>query len=211
MTPTHHPDSDALLAYAAGTTSEWLSLVIACHLTYCPHCRDEVAWCEEVGGALLDKLERVNGGVAGKGALPSRPRAETSRLSMPDARLPRPLGAYFTESTPKWLFLAPGVRNIPLSIDANGRVLRVVEFRPGYVIPEHSHSGGETLVIFRGSLKDSRDHAVYARGDVCRSESGSMHVQTIGAEEPCVSLVVNEGPLVPTSLFGRILQKLTGI
>ncbi|MGL1147904.1 zf-HC2 domain-containing protein, partial [Vibrio parahaemolyticus] len=52
----HHPSNSLLLDYAAGTLDEASSLLIATHLTLCPHCRREVAAAEAIGGSLLDDL-----------------------------------------------------------------------------------------------------------------------------------------------------------
>ena len=55
MTPTHHPADELLVEYAAGETAEAVSLVIACHATLCPPCRQRLAELEVVGGALLEQ------------------------------------------------------------------------------------------------------------------------------------------------------------
>lgn len=215
MMPRHHPDPEELLSYSAGSTPEWLSLVIACHLTYCSKCRRELELCEDIGGSLLDALGSESAGGGDIEAVLRSPRGDTPEarqaMTMPDARLPRPLARYFADAKPRWRFLAPGVRHMPLTLSVGGSTLKVVQFRPGYVIPEHSHRGGETLVIFHGSIDDSRTGNEFGRGDLCRSEIGSAHVQHVSADEPCIALVVNEAPLVPKSLWGRILKRLAGV
>lgn len=50
----HHIDDADLLAYASGSTSELLSLLIATHLTLCKQCRETVSLLEAVGGRIFD-------------------------------------------------------------------------------------------------------------------------------------------------------------
>ncbi|MBA3326136.1 MAG: zf-HC2 domain-containing protein [Rhodobacteraceae bacterium] len=48
-----HATPELLTAYADGSLSEGLSLLVASHLTFCPACRRRVARLEALGGALL--------------------------------------------------------------------------------------------------------------------------------------------------------------
>src|SRR5271168_2882356 len=54
MTIVHHPSDETLTAFASGTLDEARALVVATHISLCPHCRKSLAAFEEVGGALLD-------------------------------------------------------------------------------------------------------------------------------------------------------------
>ena len=77
----------------------------------------------------------------------------------------------------------------------------------GLEIPLHGHGGAEYSVIFTGSLVD--DEGRFARGDVSIRETGARHVQHVDEGEPCVALVINEGPLVPLTLKGKALDLLS--
>ena len=52
----HHPDTDILMDYAAGSLAEPMSLVMASHLSMCGTCRGYVDELEAVGGALLSDI-----------------------------------------------------------------------------------------------------------------------------------------------------------
>ena len=56
MTPTHLIPEDLLMAYAAGTAGEALSLLAACHLTLSPESRAQLQTLEAVGGELIAEL-----------------------------------------------------------------------------------------------------------------------------------------------------------
>ena len=55
MTVHHHPGSDLLLSYAAGSLAESWSIAIAAHLSHCPACRQDIELAEAVGGVLLQR------------------------------------------------------------------------------------------------------------------------------------------------------------
>ena len=53
MTITRHLDGATLMSFAAGSLPQALAAVAAAHVSMCARCRDEVAFLESVGGALL--------------------------------------------------------------------------------------------------------------------------------------------------------------
>jgi predicted ChrR family anti-sigma factor len=57
MNVTRHPSDAALAAFASGSLDEGRSLVLATHLSFCRTCREAVRTFEQVGGALLDRIE----------------------------------------------------------------------------------------------------------------------------------------------------------
>ena len=61
MTITHHLDDATILAYAAGTLGEALSVAAACHISMCPECRTAVRKAEALGGEILDDLQSLCG------------------------------------------------------------------------------------------------------------------------------------------------------
>ena len=57
MTINHHLDDATVMAYAAGTLGEALSVAAACHISMCPDCRRAVRKAEALGGEILDDLQ----------------------------------------------------------------------------------------------------------------------------------------------------------
>lgn len=214
MTPLHHPEEEELVGYASGTSPEWVSLVVACHLTFCAACRDDVALFDDVGGALLDSLGTGEGRSIGASArdVASRPRPDVApAVAMPVSGLPRPLAPYLPKESVAWRFLAPGLRHIPLDFSVGGVPARIIRFAPGFRIPEHAHQGLEMLLVFDGILHDSVTGEVFHKGDVSRREPGTTHAQWIDKSEPCTCLVVSAAPVLPSTLMGRILKAITGV
>jgi putative transcriptional regulator len=215
MTPVHHPDEEDLVGYASGTNPEWVSLVVACHLTYCAACRDDVELFDDLGGALLDSLDAREGGPlaarAGDVAARPRPPAVAASSATPVHGLPRPLGPYLPKDGTGFRFLAPGLRHIPLDFSVGGVPARVIRFAPGFKIPEHRHQGLEFLLVLDGMLHDTVTGDAFRKGDVSRREASTSHAQWIDKSEPCTCLVISAAPVVPSTLTGRILKAITGV
>jgi putative transcriptional regulator len=217
MTVLHHPEAEELVAYASGAAPEWLSLVIACHLTYCAECRAEVELLDDLGGVLLDRLEAdpeakplpvPNAAAKAQPPASLSPPPDAARASM--AGLPRPLNDYFVDE-PRWRFLAPGIQHIPLSFSVGGVPARVVRFKPGFTIPDHAHTDLEMVLVLDGELTDGVTKERFRTGDLSRREAGTAHSQHITGTDPCTCLVVTAGPIVPSTTWGKILKALTGV
>ena len=214
MNPSHHPDEEDLVGYASGTSPEWIALVVACHLTYCPGCRDEVALLDDVGGLLLESLDQPAHGALGVAArdITSRPKPETRTTEVVTVPgLPRPLAPYLPKARSGWRFLAPGLRHIPLNFSVGGVPARIIRFSPGFFIPEHRHQGLEMLLVLEGMLRDTVSGESFRKGDLSRRESGTCHAQSIGRDEHCTCLVVSAAPVLPSTWMGRLLKAVTGV
>lgn len=214
MMPSYHPEPEELLAYVSGAAEQWLATLIACHLTLCPACRDEVAMLDALGGALLEDTEDRVQVQAPRQHMRSAPPAAlpTREISNALARhVPRPLHPYMLEPQPRFRFLAPGLAHVPLTLMGGSRPLQLVRFKPGFVVPEHGHSGLEWLLILSGELYDRTTGQRYTRGDVSRREAADVHSQQIGRTEPCVAVFANLQPLIPHTLLGKVLSRIVGL
>ena len=219
-TPRHHPPDEALVAYATGSSADADALAYACHVSLCADCSRRLAGLEAVGGALLDAgpvepvpsdaldraLAALETPAAGDGEEPALPPGVP--LFLAPYRLPGPLARALAAlpRAPGWRYAAPGVRMIDLRARpaaAGATRVRLVAFKPGVTIPPHDHGGTEHIVVFTGAIEEGAQR--FGRGDLATRERGERHEQRIAAGEPCIALVVNEGPLVPLTLRGRLL------
>jgi putative transcriptional regulator len=220
--PAHHVPEDLLVEYALGLCAGPAALSVACHLSLCLICNGHRRELEALGGALLETvapvptrpgaLEQLLSQID---SLPTHPRSEPVPAVGPEAEsLLRAAGVppfvfpYLADpATAKWARLVPGVKRIDLRIGPPATVARLVALKPGLEIPLHDHGGTEFTVIFSGALSDEQGR--FGRGDISIREPGECHVQRVEASEVCVALVINQGPLVPLTWMGRVLQLIS--
>lgn len=198
-----------LAAYAAGTASEGVSLLVAAHATYCAACRAEIARLEALSAGLM----RADGAGAPPPALaavlarlddPAPPAAPAPAVAH-DPVLPRPVveavGATLGEI--RWRFLMPGVSRceIPSADDEQVSLLRV---RPGCGVPAHTHTGHEATLVLCGAL-DDRDRR-FGPGDVALAGADDDHHPRAAPGADCICLAVIAGGLRFTGRFGRALN-----
>jgi putative transcriptional regulator len=70
--------------------------------------------------------------------------------------------------------------------------------RPGTRTIAHRHLGDELILVLQGRLQDGR--GTYGPGEICRSRTGSSHVEEVLPGEDCICYVVYYGghePLDP--------------
>jgi len=218
MTPTHHPSDALLIGYAAGTTGESEALALSLHLTFCAACRDRVRAAEAMGGYLLeqseaaplqdhalqDVLARLDDDAEEAEALP----AVVAPATLP--ALPAPIARYATDAlrTTGWRWVAPGIQQLALATRGTARA-RLIRFKPGTVLPDHSHSGQELTVVLSGSYSDTQGH--FACGDMAELDGSVDHRPQVDSDEDCVALIVTDAPLQFRGLVARLAQIWTGI
>ncbi len=208
-----HATSELLAAYAEGSLSEGMSLLVASHLTFCPACRSQVARFEALGGALLasesaleaPSLEAVLSRL--DTASPSAHAHATidPEQSLMPAALRAAAGAH--EEEIRWRFLLPGLSEHRLSgfPDEDVRLLRA---RPGTRILSHTHVGEEATLVLSGAMRDGE--RVFRRGDVALADHSDDHHPEIVGDEVCLCLIVLSGRMRFTGPIGRALNIFNG-
>lgn len=206
----HHPGEDVLLAYAAGSLSEPIALLVATHLTLCPDCRTEAGAYEALGGALLEDLPPA---AVGPDRLAETLRRldqeETASASAPtpaDPGLPQPLWDYVGGlDRLRWRWVMPGMRAADLGLGRHPVRTRLLRARAGLSIPRHGHAGTEATLVLAGGFTDEHGHC--RRGDVRFADETVIHRQKIDSDEDCLCLLVTDGPVRPTGLLGRLAAR----
>lgn len=225
--PRRHFSDDLLRGFAVGTASEGARLAIACHLAYCTVCREGAAAHEATLDALLGAP--AAGPPRQAAAAPLRARLMAELEALPDVpvpstppgsgrhasatlaadlqTLPLPLSKLLlSQGAAAWRTLVPGLRAIDLEIPSAWRA-RLVRFRPGLTIPLHDHGGPEHTVVFSGGLVDAGGHL--DRGDATTMFPGDSHTQRTESDQPCLALIISEGPPRPLTTRGRLLKWFT--
>jgi putative transcriptional regulator len=205
--PDHHLPDDVLLAYAGGVASEPHALLCAVHLTLCETCRTELAFLDEIGGVLLEAKPPVVEGAA--------PRAAERAFVPPDDDLPLPEGA---ETWPRplhpyvrglrWRWHSPGVRVLNTRLFLDEVPVRIYRLAPGQRVPLHTHRGTELSFVLSGGFVDLGEH--FGRGDIACRDADTAHDVVVDPDGECVTLAINEHPLVPLTWGGKIYAALFG-
>jgi len=216
--PAAHLPPDLLAAYASGDAPESDALVAACHLTFCAPCRAVVARHEAAEGASLEARASEPVGAQVWATLAEQLIAEPAPSSPPPSvavtfegwALPRPLAEALGAHPLRFKRLPRGVRTlaVPLGTASRsaGHRARLFLFPAGYRLPAHHHLGPEHAVVLAGGFTDAQGH--YGRGDVSTPAPGVRHAPRVDAEGPCLALVVNQGPVRPTSPWLRLWLRL---
>ncbi len=217
MNIRHHLDHATVLAYAAGTLGEALTVVAASHISWCPACRAAVRHAESMGGELMLGLDAATVSADCKTrTLNLLDRATLHRFPARAAvrgELPAPLLRVLA-GTPlrdlPWKRKAPGValHHVPLS-SADGGKLVLMRIAPGKAMPEHGHGGEELTLVLSGAYRDEIGR--FGPGDVADLDEDVEHRPVVEEGEDCYCAVAIEAPTRFKSLPARLMQPFIGI
>ncbi len=217
MNIRHHFDDATLMAYAAGTLPEGMALLVACHLHWCPACRDRVKHAEAVGGALLDSIEPKSMSANALDDILSRLDDEQPTVDVSPTQsvilpkdVPAPLHSYINTSLDNlpWKRLGYGVHHIDLNLGSKGTT-RLLKIAPGVSVPHHTHSGNELTLILRGSYSDEIGR--FSAGDVADLDGEIHHQPIVDTDQDCICLIATDSPLKFSGLMGRLVQPFIGL
>lgn len=216
--PNHHIPAELLLDYAAGSLSQPWSLVVACHLTLCPHCRRELAAIEAIGGRLLEQAApqplRSGGFAAIAGRLGEQEPAAAPLRSPPrnhppagDGLLPAPLRALLPDpDCIAWRWSGKGLQSCALKVSKpRGGMVSLLRVAPGAGLPVHTHGGDELTLVLSGGFTD--EQGAFRRGDVEYADGAVSHEPIAMAGEACICLAVTDAPLRFGGRFGWLLSQ----
>ncbi|MDA0239299.1 MAG: ChrR family anti-sigma-E factor [Proteobacteria bacterium] len=213
MSPRHHLNDEWLFSYAVGGTTEPTDVLIASHLTLCPHCRNIVREAEDIGGGLFSDLAPEPMGSDALSLVLSRLDAADSddsnavqTPSFDQGNLPQPILHYMDADveTVAWRWVAKGVWEHRLLQDRTGTTLRLYRIAPGTSLPEHGHRGQELTLILTGAYNDQFGR--FARGDIADLGIDAVHKPVTEKVEECIALAVNEAPIRLTGPVGRLVE-----
>ncbi|MDG4720658.1 MULTISPECIES: ChrR family anti-sigma-E factor [Thalassospira] len=234
MNIKHHPTDQTLMDYASGSLSQAMELLVATHMTVCPHCRDKVVEFETMGGAVLENADSMAMGDQSLDHVMAMLERETSNENivtekLPSLRrvavgesisgstmtsLPRPLADLLPEHVNSlddipWKTLAPGVKHFQLkAIESKGTV-RLLKIAPGISIPDHGHHGHEMTLLIKGSYIDEIGR--FRAGDVADLDDDVDHQPIADTAEECICLIATDAPMKFNGLLPKLLQPFFGI
>lgn len=207
------------MAYASGTLGEALSVVVACHVAWCPSCQRELRRHEETGGAIIEAIDSVpvneNCWQAVLSRIDSCCQDQGHRKTTGDTSgelslgLPRPLCRLLQRplETIPWRRVAPGVSvyKIDMGPGARGRLM-LMRIAGGKSLPRHGHKAGELTMVLRGAYQDEVGR--FAMGDIADLGNDVEHRPRIDSGSDCICLVGLERPWRFKAFFLRLVQPL---
>lgn len=221
MNIKHHLDEATLVSYAAGSMSQSMALVAACHLSMCPKCRERVQKSEAIGGMLLEGLEpatiddsSLNQVLAMLddeefGLEVAQPQSKTNKK--PSSDVPAPLADYIGDNLEniEWKCIVPGVycHDLPCKSERGG-VSRLLRIAPGKSMLPHTHDGNELTLVLKGSFSDEMGR--FTAGDIADLDSEIEHQPLVDSDEDCICLISTDAPLKFSTLLGKLVQPMTG-
>lgn len=220
MNIRHHPDDASLIAYAAGSMTEGLALVVAAHLELCLQCRARVREAQDLGGSLLDGLDAAPLDDGALAATLARIDAMTGTEMEPSpalrprtvAGLPATLSPWLPAGLDRvpWRTLVPGIRHFRFpGLDNGNGTVRLLAIAPGTALPHHGHGGSELTLVLRGSFADEIGR--FQAGDFADLDPSIQHQPVADTDTPCICLIATDARLRFTGVMGRLFQPLVGI
>lgn len=218
MNIRHHLDEASLLSYAAGSMSQGMALVTACHLAMCPDCRERARASEAIGGALMENLQpatvsddalaQVLAAIDNQDVPVDITPIVRAKPTVP-SEVPAPLADYIGDSFDdvEWKRIVPGVYYFDLPCQSGG-VSRLLRIAPGKAMLPHTHDGNELTLVLKGSFSDEVGR--FAAGDIADLDDQVEHQPLVDSREDCICLVATDAPLKFTTLLGRLMQPMTG-
>ncbi|BBB26777.1 ChrR family anti-sigma-E factor [Amphritea japonica] len=214
MNINHHLDDATLISYSAGALSQGMALVVATHISICAQCRQLAEANDALGGALLESLESET--VADTmlanllSQLDDTPQEVVTLAPVKhDPEIPAPLSDYIEGSLDQleWKRIVPGVAYYDMPWEGRG-VSRLLRIAPGKSMLAHTHDGNELTMVLRGSFSDEIGR--FCRGDVADLDDQIEHQPLVDSDEDCICLIATDAPLRFTTLFGKLVQPITG-
>jgi putative transcriptional regulator len=214
MSVTHHPGDELLWAHAGGTGSLAQSLLISCHLSYCPHCRNEVAILEALGGALLNDappqpladnalqtaMTRLNG------ASVAKPEQSSLSIARP---VPPPLRRFVGADLDRvrWRRVTRGL-SYRMLLKRGGARVYLTKSAPGSGIGLHTHKGNELTLVLAGGFSD--EAGSYTEGDIVLTTPDINHTPVADDDGDCITLAMTDAPLKFRSVGAGLVARIFG-
>jgi len=190
-----------------------MAVMVACHLTFCPTCRERVADLEAAAASLF--LDDEQDGRPSSVALETLMAAVDG--PMPPPAPPQPVSADEVLPAPLRHRIGPyrelSFRRFPMDVGQRmlpelGEGAFLLDLPPELALPSHIHEGVERVLVLTGGF--SSDDRSYGPGDVSMESGEGVHEVLVDPGERCLCLFVNDGAILPQQSwlrpFARFLQ-----
>ena len=213
----HHPNTNILFEYAAGSLGLAQSIAVAAHLHFCPHCRQQVGAFEELGAAVMlnaddpevsDELfDSIMQKVESEDSMPAAAPKQADQPHDSLRGLPSVVAQIIgKKSNLQWKKLSKSLQIAPLKTGQHRCEVSLHKINAGGKVMSHDHKGLEYTLVLKGSFSD--ENGVYHPGDFLLKQPGEEHRPYATANRDCLCLTVVEAPVKFTGIFSRLLNPL---
>jgi putative transcriptional regulator len=202
---------DALLgAYAGGHLALPLHVLVQSHLEMQPTSKPFVAALEESVACNIAAIEAEPFAQEERQkrldtvftSLSLKPSAADKGSDLPLA-LQQFIGKDLSDI--KWRWRMPGLKQYNIEA-GEGYEASLLWIKAGRKMPSHTHDGGETTLVLKGSFHDINGR--FNRGDVAIADADVDHSPRAGEGEDCICFVVTDAPLRLTGGIHRFFHKI---
>ena len=207
----HHPDTNTLAEYAAGTLALAPSIAVAAHLHFCPKCRHQLDQLQTLGGTLLDNTKAVE---IDDGLLDSlfkkidEAPVQIQQKSVTKSNLsdfPSVVARLIDDKSKlSWKKLTRSLEIASLTTGQKQFEVSLHKIAAGGKVLEHDHRGMEYTLVLKGSFSD--EGGVYQPGDFILKQPGDVHRPYAAANRDCLCLTVVEEPVKFTGWIGKLIN-----
>lgn len=212
----HHPDSQLLQAFAAGTLAPSLSIAVSAHLELCRRCSRQVHRLEArlaesllhgepTGHPLMaDDMEAMLQQILQTPPTASPEDVMSSRLPVLDWQgqeilMPRALRHLLPVS---WQRMGKVARARLALNEVDGSRASLLAIEPGGGVPVHQHVGYELTLLLAGNMLD--EHGCYQAGDFLLLQGAHSHAPV--TPDGCLCYTVLDAPVQFTRGLPRLLN-----
>jgi putative transcriptional regulator len=211
----HHPDTETLTDYAAGSLAFGQSLCVAVHLEGCSDCHHRAQQLSMLGAELMSELPpaELDAGLLDsilgqlEGAVPPAPVSKPAAIT----GVPRALNKLIPaglDAVP-WKRIAPGLQSAILGVGDASNQVALVRIKPGGRIAEHRHGGSETTVVLRGGFSDHGGN--FHVGDFVTLGRDDSHQPIAHQNSDCICLTAQNAPLQFTGFWSKLANPFISI
>jgi len=194
----HHPSTDFLMEYSAGTLPVAQAACVSAHIDYCDKCRRAHEQFQSIGGTLFDALEpvpvtdslleRILAQLDDPAPLTFTPATQDEALP---GLLRRIINGDFSQLV--WKRVTKSLSVSYLSTGDTDYEFALFRIAAGGRIPEHRHGGSEMTLVLEGGFSDG--HGSYHPGDFVFRSQDDTHAPVALDGEHCICLAVTDAPL----------------
>ena len=212
----HHPDSQLLQAFAAGTLAPSISIAVSAHLELCRRCSRDVHRREaRLAESLLQDELTDDQSVADDLEAMLQQILQTPPTVSPDDVASPALPVLDWQGQP--ILMPRALRQLlPVSWQRMGKVARarlalsetdgsrasLLAIEPGGGVPAHQHAGYELTLLLAGNMLD--EHGCYQAGDFLLLQGSQTHTPI--TPDGCLCYTVLDAPVQFTRGLPRLLN-----